>query len=559
MTTTENPSRKRTYQESNEIVVEERPNDRISTINIDGIDFDDRNSLINFNRVYHLYYQCLESRDDQMRSQCVRFFVDYHQHKFLHYIDVQGYTKFIVDLFFDPSLDVISNMSSFGHSDHKTLVENIYNKIRYDKRKLNDDSDQLAKRIDVYKECFFSKAIQKKHLYFDYNSFHYSITHQEEEEEDNDNINENEDGVSNTIVNQEKDIKLEINDLTKEKEGYHHAISSTMIEEVFTFTLSDILVEIIISFSLKGDSLHIFVENTRIRILDYSDIKCIFNIALVSKQFFRVASKKINNSYHNLYGHINVDNEYSLIKSPPLYFDYESIKFIRYDESTVRITQLFSRVEIFKLSSDEYDSRINDGVFRRYLYDDFFGRDTEHFYRNSISRNDYLTYLPPMPNLKHFTIDTYFGYKRNYSSFLISIFENTPNVDGHGIESFYISIYKDWNGSPDYSNLDFLQPLLSLHSKTLKSVTLDYRRLCGKYAYEFLPILKEMLPTIKQYNYSFILYGSFYNLKSACKDDEDLEVYRYLLNQKVILNKFDSRNDDIDKNDLEYIQETKNK
>ncbi|EFA79793.1 hypothetical protein PPL_06612 [Heterostelium album PN500] len=390
-----NQSRKRTCQESNEIAVfeeESKDKDRIP-INNDDIVFDNRNSLINFNRVYHLYYQCLESRDDQMRSQCVRFFVDCHRHKFLHFIDVQGYTKFIVDLFFDPSLDVFNNMTSFKCRIHKSLV--------------------------------------------------------------------------------------------------------------------------------------------------------ILNFALVSKQFFRITSKKINNSYHNIFGYANFDHEYSLIKSPPLFFDYESIKFIRYSESTDRIIDFFSRVELFHIKSDEYDSRINDGVSRRYIYYDSFkpsdnSSSDESLYRDVINRDGYLTHLPPFPNLKNIFVHQYYGYRRNYSLFLISIFENTPNVDGHGIESFYIRINKDWNRSPDYSNMDFLQPLLSLHSKTLKSVTLEYYDFYNDDAPQLLSILKERLPTIKQYNYSFILFANFNLLKSVCQDGEDLEVYQYLLNQQVIFNKFNS-------------------
>ncbi|EFA84240.1 hypothetical protein PPL_03317 [Heterostelium album PN500] len=70
--TSRNQSRKRSYQKSNEIFVLEeqsKDKDRMPII-IEDIDFDDRNSLINFNRVYHLYYQCLENRDDKTSSKC---------------------------------------------------------------------------------------------------------------------------------------------------------------------------------------------------------------------------------------------------------------------------------------------------------------------------------------------------------------------------------------------------------------------------------------------------------------------------------------------------------
>ncbi|EFA86159.1 hypothetical protein PPL_00721 [Heterostelium album PN500] len=114
-------SRKRSYQESNEIFVfleeQSKDKDRIPII-IEDIDFDDLNSLIKFNRVYHLYYQCLENRDDKTRSQCVSFFVQYHKWKFLHNIDVEGYTKFIVDVFFDPSINKMLPFKSFLILNH---------------------------------------------------------------------------------------------------------------------------------------------------------------------------------------------------------------------------------------------------------------------------------------------------------------------------------------------------------------------------------------------------------------------------------------------------------
>ncbi|EFA79615.1 hypothetical protein PPL_07474 [Heterostelium album PN500] len=103
-------------------------------INVEGIDFNDQNSLINFNRIYNLYYECLENGNDSLRSQCVKFFVDYHEYKFIHSIDIQGYIKFIVDVFFDPEFDVFRKMSSFYCGSHKPTIQQIYNRIINDKR-----------------------------------------------------------------------------------------------------------------------------------------------------------------------------------------------------------------------------------------------------------------------------------------------------------------------------------------------------------------------------------------------------------------------------------------
>ncbi|EFA79789.1 hypothetical protein PPL_06608 [Heterostelium album PN500] len=492
-----NQSRKRSYQESNEIfVLEEQSKDKDrKPIIIEDIDFDDLNSLINFNRVYHLYYQCLENRDDKTRSQCVRFFVDYHKWKFLHYFDVEGYTKFIVDVFFDPSLDVIiyvfNNMLSFK-SATKSLIKDISNRITNDIRQLEIDNNQLKKRFDIYTECclFRIKKIKSK----DHNKL--------------------------GMVNNNNNIENIVN--TREKEiGNGDSSNSMTKEKVSNRIISDLLVDRIISFSLREDQVQYGEKRYQIEKEELNN-KFILNFALVSKQFFRVASKKMNDNYHNMFGYVNVDNEYSLIKSPPLFFDYESIKFIRYDDSAEQITQFFSRVELFHIKSDEYDVKIN-GAFSREYINVSNDNSYEDFYSDVITCDGYLTYLPPMPNLKNIFVHEYFGYQSNYSSFLISIFENTPNVDGHGIESFYINIKKDWNSTPDDNNLDFLQPLLSLHSKTLKSVTLEYYHIYREGGRNLLSSLKKMLPTIKQYNYSFIIYGNFKKLRYACRDNEDLQ------------------------------------
>ncbi|EFA79659.1 hypothetical protein PPL_07518 [Heterostelium album PN500] len=101
--------------------------------------------------------------------------------------------------------------------------------------------------------------------------------------------------------------------------------------------------------------------------------------------------------------------------------------------STDRIIQLFSRVETFRIKSDEFDSMVKNGIeLREYLCDEY--SDSEELdYTESIVKEQYLVHLPPMPNLKNITVDSYNGYKSNYSSFLTSILTSTPNGDGHGI------------------------------------------------------------------------------------------------------------------------------
>ncbi|EFA86576.1 hypothetical protein PPL_00377 [Heterostelium album PN500] len=477
-----NLTRNRSYLYSN--FQEEEPDNEI-IINIEGIDSNNQFSLINFNRIFNLYYKCLENSDDQTRSQCVRYFIKYYEYKFLHYIDEEGFTKFIVDVFFDPSINVFNNMSLYNCGDNISLIQDIYKRIINDKRN----------RIEVYQECCNFKCIPEQYLDFNFYDFYNRLL-----TNDDTNINENQ----NTIVNQnelEKNDDDDNNNNNNSNNNYDNSNEENYTALVKSFILPEIF-------------------------------------------------------YYNITRHINLESKYSLIKSPPLFFDYESINFFKYGESTERTNQMFSRVQVFHIKSDEYDSNTNDGVRRHYFRDNnsFFTQDDEHYYRVSISKNRYLTQLPPMPQLKHISITDYHGYTGNYSSFLKKILESTPNGDGHGIESFYINIDKDWNDCPDYSNLNFLLPLLSLHSKTLKSVVISYDDSC-KYGdvITLLEILKETLSTMKQYNYSFIMYGNFRMLKEQCNNEVDLEVYRYLLNQKKISNKFDYGLDQYDEDDLNDI------
>ncbi|EFA79609.1 hypothetical protein PPL_07468 [Heterostelium album PN500] len=476
---------KRSYQETTSVEEEDLVQ---QPIKVEDIDFSDLNSLINFNRIYNLYYQCLESRNDSLRSKCVKFFVDYHEYKFIHYFDVQGYIKFIVDVFFDPEFKVFKNMSSFKCRVHIPTIEHIYNRIFIDKR-------------DCYNKLL-AKNIDNKN----------TVKHQINQ---NDEIQLEKKKKSNNYVNQESKCIL----------------SAQLLERIITFSIIELP-----TFNINQN-----------------DIEIVLNIALVSKQFFKMVSKYNPNGYY-LRGPINLQSEHCIVQSPPLEFDYESIKYIKYGESTDRINQLFSSVEKFHITSDEKESNINDGIKREYL-DNPFTKSKEHqFYREAIESDGYLPHLPAMPNLKSITLSEYYGFGSNYNSFLTSIFTNTPNGDGHGIERFKIDINKDWNCNPDYVDLDFLETLLLLHSNTLKSIEIKYLYRChAEDMKELLRALKDFIPTLERqqqqqhsFPFKFKLYANYSLLQAFCEDDQDRKVYQYLLNQKVKNNIPDEDYDDIE-------------
>ncbi|EFA77892.1 hypothetical protein PPL_09392 [Heterostelium album PN500] len=454
--------------------------------------------------IYSLYYQCLERGKDNLRSKCVNFFVEYHRYKFIHYFDVQGYIKFIVDVFFDPSFEVFNNMSSFKCRAHNPTIKHIYNRIINDKRKLNEEDHQLKKRIEIYQECSFGYMSS---LGFNSNDFYEKVSVKKDQ---NDKKNQEQ-------INQNDEVQLKKNTITDS--------DPTFINKDSRYILQDILLERIISF---------LVVNLPTFDIEQSDVEIVLNMALVSKKIFKIVSKYIPNGYY-LRGPANLQSEHCFVQSPPRFFDYNSIKYIKYGESTDRTNQLFERVEEFHINSDEYDWDSKNVVERAYIGDQTFAYDNElSFYLDSLFLDGYLTHLPAMPKLKHITVRRYYGFKSNYSSLLTSILESTPNGNGHGIESFNIKIYKDSIAKPNFSNLDFLVPLLRLHSNTLKSVEIRYIDSCFENDIkELLQKLKNFIATLEKHSFSFILRANYQRLERVCRDDQDRKIYQYLLNHKI--------------------------
>ncbi|EFA79632.1 hypothetical protein PPL_07491 [Heterostelium album PN500] len=479
---------KRSNQETTTSVKKKQKDEQLIIVE-EAIELNDLNSLINFNRIYNLYYQCLESRNDIFRSQCVKFFVDYHRFKYIHYFDVQGYIKFIVDVFFDPEFDVFNNMSSFICRAHIPTIQHIHNRIINDKRK----------RIEIYHECCYFNKIDS--LEYDFNGFYNKLL------------------AKNNQVIHEITVKEQIHHC-KIQTGNNININSgsNLVNNESRCILPDILLDRIISFSL--------VDLTTFNIKQ-NDVEIVLNIACVSKQFFKMVSKYIPNGYY-LRGPINLHSEHCAINSL-LDFDYDSIKYIKYGEGTDRINQLFERVKEFTIKSDENDHFFNvysDDYKRWYMIrQSFSDKEGDTYFYHAIERKDYLVHLPAMPNLKRITVTEYYGYKSNYSSFLTSLITSTPNGDGHGIESFRIDIKKDECDYPEFSNLFFLAPLLRLHSNTLKSIVIRYIESCHDDDMELLlQILTDFIPKLEQHSFSFILYADYGKLERACQDGLDRKI-----------------------------------
>ncbi|EFA84852.1 hypothetical protein PPL_01845 [Heterostelium album PN500] len=296
------------------------------------LDFYDYNSLINLIELYDLYYR---SKDNEnLRIKILKFFVTYHRLKFVHYIDIKGYIKWVVEIFYDESKEIYgylyqSEMPVITYSDsidekwmqliytinsfYPQILYDIKHEIINDKRfkswftHLNEtDKDQLKSRLhleyighneSIYRNTLYMLGYKDRPIKFDYE---YLVDYVYNNNNNNNNNNSN---------NNNKVIKSTINQIT--------IISDLVVEKIISDTLS--IVDCKYLFNKEDTGAMKILSNRHI-----------LDLAVVSKQFFRVISKIINNYsfYWNSYININRD-EFNLISAPPLYFDYESINEYR--------------------------------------------------------------------------------------------------------------------------------------------------------------------------------------------------------------------------------------
>ncbi|EFA86425.1 hypothetical protein PPL_00217 [Heterostelium album PN500] len=449
------------------------------------------NLLSSLLSVRDLYYKLLEFSDVDnddvasdaiyLRSKCVKYFGDYHQDKFVHYFDAIGYTKFIIDVFFDPSSDVFGQMiDSFTSNLFIPLISYIYDTTINDKRfnewfkNLNQsDNKQLLYRLNS-----FSKSLNKSN---------------------NSNNNNNEPSKEITTT-----ITFDIQSTNNSR------FSDLILEKIITYTLK------------KNIDTHSKMIYNEIYNRINKSVPCfgsnILSMALVSKQFFRVVSRYINNinTYYRWDHHFNIDNQYCLIKSQPLYFDYRSIRCIRYYCDIEFAKRFLSRVETFYIISDEIDHQIEQSDFLDYVKNHYLDRDES--YRQSVVDYNYLVHPPAMPNLKNIILTDYFGYTENYSNLLNHITTSTPSGNGYGIECFIIKMTKDdMTCEPSRHTLEFLYILLDHHATTLKSIYIHYDNCGFKEIKSLLKKLQPYLSTLRKHSIQFNLTSANYSIQDDFK------------------------------------------
>ncbi|EFA80009.1 hypothetical protein PPL_06830 [Heterostelium album PN500] len=505
-------------------------------------EYDGNNLLSDLIKIYDQYFKSKNDKDDssETRLKCVQFFVRYHNDtKYPHYFDVKGYNKFIAEVFFDRSEDVFNEILKLKCARQTKILLDIYYMIIKDNRfntffKGLNESDEAQLKSKISRICDRFEEKRNEPLgFFTYNNLYDIVYNGKSIDKETDNNNDK----STTIIGAEQTIK------TIETRGTTD-IETTKTDTTNHIKISDlILCKIISKFvAFDKDKDEISIRNNRFkRHLEFIpyliDGGNVMDFALVSKQFFRVVSKIINDNlfYWNSYIDINNNSEYNLIKSAPLYFDYESIKYIPYDKGIEYVNQLLSRVEVFTMESDEFDYSINSEVRRLEELDpEEYPDEIYDEYREAVLKDGYLIRPPIMPNLKEIIVLMYHGFEWNYCDFLVDLFANTPSGDGHGIERFAINILRDWNISPDCNNMDFLTSLLEYHSKTLKSITINRDSFRAIDFRLLVDILIDLAPTLKENNIDFKL-EVYVEIDEFIKDNDNKAIIKYLLDNTIIL------------------------
>ncbi|EFA79957.1 hypothetical protein PPL_06778 [Heterostelium album PN500] len=491
----------------------------------------DTNSLSNLIECYDLYFRFNHrSNTTTTRIQCVSHFVEYHYAKYSHYFDPDGYTKFIAEVFFDPSQEVFDQLLLLHFEENSVLLETVFYKIishnRFKPwfRQMNEYSvTRLKYRIGQFRYWIEKDRLKKIAIFKKKNL--YDIVY-------------NNKSICQQISKTETKTRV-ANDYIKVESNNNIILSKLLLEKIVSYSI------VFNDFSEQRykESSYSAFRNEHTNLSDIVDVSQILNFALVSKHFFSYVSKVVNNKHFDWNGFLNINNtsnEYSLVKSAPLYFNYESIKYIPYDKGVGYAYRLMSRVETFVIQSDEGGYSNGDQV-RKSIFDQQY-RDLDNIesnYRYYVVTDRYLVYPPPMPNLKEIVITKYLGFEQNYTKLLTHIMVTTPNANGNGIERFTVNIIKDSSDDPDCSYLYFLKPLFDYHSKTLKSIDISYSLLNREDYTHLYVLMGDIIPQIKEnhINLTMVVEKSSEPLAAYFDDDDSPEINQFLVDTIQIINK----------------------
>ncbi|KAK5577257.1 hypothetical protein RB653_002197 [Dictyostelium firmibasis] len=419
------------------------------------------------------------------------YFIIYHQHKFSHYISNDDYSKYIIDIFFDSSIQV------FNLLNYLSLFLNLKSTFYLIFQILNDN--RLNEFMNSYKyknkilklkiETIFSIA---KYIDYDWDN-HFKII-------DKIILNENQKLFLEIfkIISQESNNQLIKKPFVYSRKPYNNKIFQEFLLKVetentiqpimtttppinFHFSLDNVLLSKIINLIIYNEYFINDNNNNKNNNNYYNYFKpniININLSLINKQWFKVFSKIINRYPFQWFNKINLP--FSLVNEPPLFIDYESIKFFQWNN----IVESFSRVEELRIDCDIQQSK-ETKPSREYIN----GSNLNSF-NSYLSERNYLIYPPKMPNLKRLFISNYIGYNNisaagyqigtgyqiiNYNDLI-----NHIAINGNGIHdknncssSLEVVCIKFSNKSPVtpfWFDFSFLKTLLDYHSKTLKTI-----------------------------------------------------------------------------------------
>ncbi|KAM9965277.1 hypothetical protein ACTFIW_005089 [Dictyostelium discoideum] len=425
------------------------------------------------------------------------YFIIYHQHKFSHYISNDDYSKYIIDIFFDSSIQVFNllnylslflNLKSNFNLIFQILNDNRLNQFINNYKNKNkilrikiDTIISIAKNIDydwdkqfqivdniqlnenqklfleIFKSLlkeYSSEILIKKPFQYSSKRYDYEIINVNRELLINDNV-----GTITTTTDPSSPPPPPMN---------------------FQLNLDNVLLSKIIDLIIYNKY---FNNNDNY----FTPIKININLSLINKQWFKVLRKIINRYPIQWFNKINLS--FSLLNEPPLFIDYESIKYLEWNN----ISDQFSRVEELRIDCDIQQTKETKPSR------DYINGTNLNSFNSCYTERNYLIYPPRMPNLKRLIISNYIGYNNissagyhigtayqiiNYNDLINHLaingnynydeINNGSTLSSSSLEFICIKFSKESPITPFWYEFSFLKTLLDYHSKTLKTIQIQF-------------------------------------------------------------------------------------
>ncbi|KAN0025934.1 hypothetical protein ACTFIU_001698 [Dictyostelium citrinum] len=490
------------------------------------------------------------------------YFIIYHQHKFSHYISNDDYSKYIIDIFFDSSIQVfnlLNYLSLFLNlKSNYYLIFNILNDNR-----LNEFMDNYKNKNRILKIKINTIISIAKNIDYDWDK-HFQIV-------DKIQLNENQIifiEIFKSILKEYSSDEILIKkpfEYSPKRYNYEiynkELLANTKVETIdtspsppinFQFNLDNVLLSNIIDLIIYNQCFINNNSNNNNNNNYFKPIKININLSLINKQWFKVFRKIINRYPIQWFNYIN--KSFSLLNEPPLFIDYESIKYLEWDN----IGEQFSRVEELRIDCDIHQIK-ETKPSREYIN----GINLNNFNGCYTERN-YLIYPPRMPNLKRLFISNYIGYNNissagyyigtgyqiiNYNDLINHIaingnFNNSIDENKNSLSSLElicIQFSKQLPTTPFWYEFSFLKTLLDYHSTTLKTIQIQFyfgiHRLIGIMDFNslFLPFnaFSTYFSNYPNINFEFIIMDTQNLLDTQLKIP--IEFHNVFIDKKRIL------------------------